>query len=173
MIYDNTLPIVAGPQFPDVSNGFVGPTRGIEFLEIEFFDDTNNLLNTHTPVSNGESSYFLLRVSFNTSTLEFFSIFDIGSDEEAGDNYLLRFDESVPGATNFNFFLFESSGTTVSDNALDSGGAITITSQEMIDCAADPTPVAIPLTPLWAKVILALLLSVVVFKLTKQKSRNP
>lgn len=169
MVYDNTIPIVAGPEFPLPSDGFVGPTRGIESLEVMFFDDSDNLLNTHTPVSNGDSNYFFLRVSFNTSTLEFFSIFDVGLDETAGDNYLLRFDESVPGVTNFDFFLFESSGTTTPDNSLDSGGSITITSQEIVDCALSSTPSAVnvPMTPLWA-----LIMTVIVIIIVQLKSRK-
>jgi hypothetical protein len=83
IIYDDALPVVSGAG--------TGPTTGIEFLDVQFFDPGGTELFSVVDVAGGVSSYVYLRAEFDTVAQNFVpgSGIDIGEDTGASGEYFL------------------------------------------------------------------------------------
>jgi len=71
-----------------VSAHGLGPTQGIEYLEVFFYDPGHTLLFSTVDVSGGNSVYDYLDITFDTAALSFRNGFDMGGNAQAGDLYL-------------------------------------------------------------------------------------
>ena len=73
IIYDDTLATVFGSD--------LGPTTGIDYLDITLRNPANAALLTAVDVSGGISTYGQLRVAFDTASMMFTGFFDMGKDD--------------------------------------------------------------------------------------------
>lgn len=101
--YDDSIPIVSGEHD--------GPTNGIEYLDITFFDPSDVELYSFVDISGGVSNYEFLEIEFDTTTPNFLanSGVDLGQDTGAPEEIYLHGDI---GATTQ---LFVGAGDVITD----------------------------------------------------------
>ena len=67
----------------------LGPTTGVETLDVTFRDPGGTVIQSVSNVAGGVSSYSFLEFSFDTSTETLGSPMDVGKDDGlAGDTYV-------------------------------------------------------------------------------------